>query len=107
MVSKVRAFGLFGGAIAALAALAVLETGGAIDEDEIRSLVKLPDRGVGTRPRPSSHPTPASGLVASGLSHRTPPPMVYLQDRPDIQAAYDAEAQPGDFVTPPAVSVEH
>lgn len=43
----------------------------------------------------------------SGLSHMVPPEPELLRGAPSRQATYDAEAEPGDFVTPPNVSVEH
>lgn len=49
----------------------------------------------------------ASQLGPSGLSHASPPPPEVLRDYSHAQSVYDQEAKPGDFVTPPAVSVEH
>ena len=50
------------------------------------------------------HPSPAP---VSGLGHARPPDPATLRDAPERQAAYDAEAKPGEFVTPPNVSIEH
>lgn len=41
------------------------------------------------------------------LSHRAPPPPAALANNPTAQSVYDAGAAPGDFVTPPSVSIEH
>jgi hypothetical protein len=49
----------------------------------------------------------ASKLGPSGLSHDKPPPLEALRDYSHAQSVYDQEAKPGDFVTPPAVSIEH
>lgn len=49
----------------------------------------------------------APKLGPSGLSHDTPPPLEALRDYSRAQSVYDQEAKPGDFVTPPAVSIEH
>jgi hypothetical protein len=46
-------------------------------------------------------------LGPSGLPHDRPPPLEALRDYSHAQSVYDQEAKPGDFVTPPAVSVEH
>lgn len=46
-------------------------------------------------------------LGPSGISHDTPPPLEVLRDYSHAQSVYDQEAKPGDFVTPPAVSVAH
>ena len=51
--------------------------------------------------------TRAPKLGRSGLSHATPPPLEVLRDYSHAQSVYDQEAKPGDFVTPPAVSIEH
>ena len=51
--------------------------------------------------------TRAPKLGPSGLSHETPPPLEALRDYSHAQSVYDQEAKPGDFVTPPAVSVAH
>lgn len=39
------------------------------------------------------------------LSNATPPELETLAGRPDLQEAYDANARPGQFVTPPAISM--
>lgn len=49
----------------------------------------------------------ASPSPRSGLSHARAPTSEALRDAPERQAAYDAEARPGEFVTPPNVSIEH
>ena len=52
------------------------------------------------------HVTP-SPAPRSGLGHAQPPDPEALRDAPGRQATYDAEAKPGEFVTPPHVSIEH
>lgn len=54
--------------------------------------------------KPHIHPSPAPAL---GLGHEQAPDPETLRDAPHRQAVYDAEAQPGEFVTPPNVSIEH
>ena len=49
----------------------------------------------------------ASPVPSSGLGHSRPPDPEALRDAPGRQATYDAEAKPGEFVTPPSVSIEH
>jgi len=49
----------------------------------------------------------ASAAPSSGLGHARPPDPAALREAPARQAAYDAEARPGEFVTPPNVSIEH
>lgn len=49
----------------------------------------------------------SSPAPASGLGHAQPPNPETLRDAPGRQAVYDAEAKPGEFVTPPNVSIEH
>lgn len=49
----------------------------------------------------------ASPVPSSGLGHSRPPDPEALRDAPQRQAVYDAEAKPGEFVTPPSVSIEH
>lgn len=51
--------------------------------------------------------TRSTGEPVSGLSHSEAPELGSLRDAPSRQAAYDAEARSGEFVTPPQVSVEH
>jgi hypothetical protein len=41
------------------------------------------------------------------ITHDEPPDPEMLRNAPAAQAYYDATAQPGDFVTPPTVSIEH
>jgi hypothetical protein len=41
------------------------------------------------------------------MSHARAPNPGSLRNAPGRQAAYDAEAKPGEFVTPPNVSIEH
>lgn len=48
-----------------------------------------------------------SPVPSSGLGHAQPPDPETLRDAPGRQAVYDAEAKPGEFVTPPNVSIEH
>ena len=50
-------------------------------------------------------PSTTSGLAR--LSHRVAPNPEALANDARAQAAYDAAAQPGDFVTPPQVSIAH
>lgn len=49
----------------------------------------------------------STGVPRSNLSHAVAPTPSDLSDAPSRQAIYDAEANPGDFVTPPNVSVGH
>ena len=53
---------------------------------------------------PTVFPT---GAQSSGLRHEEPPDPEVLRNAPRRQAIFDAEAKPGEFVTPPIVSVEH
>jgi len=74
------------------------------------------DRTIGTVQLPAAAPspplspnlaTPTLEIGAAGLSHKQPPPLEQLRDYRQRQAIYDQEAKSGDFVTPPAVSIEH
>lgn len=62
---------------------------------------------------PTSSPEgPAFGILSSpapvsGLGHAQAPDPEALRNAPTRQATYDAEARPGEFVTPPNVSIEH
>jgi hypothetical protein len=49
----------------------------------------------------------SSPAPVSGLGHAQAPDPEALRDAPARQATYDAEAKPGEFVTPPNVSIEH
>ena len=49
----------------------------------------------------------ATGVPQSYLSHTLSPDADVLRNAPDRQAIYDAEAIPGQFVTPPNVSEAH
>lgn len=50
-------------------------------------------------------PSPES-INAQALPHDRPPDLEALSTS-NTQAAYDAAAQPGEFVTPPAISLPH
>ena len=63
----------------------------------------LPPETVTALSRPSAADTAASDLRSS----RQPPPPDALAGNAELQAAYDASAKPGEFVTPPQVSVPH
>lgn len=72
--------------------------------------VETPVRLSDTRPAelaPLAAPTPLGDRGGTLLSHREPPPASALANDPARQAAYDAEAKPGEFVTPPNISIEH
>ena len=58
-------------------------------------------------PPPTPRATSPADLAASLRAQSGPPSPELLRDSPQAQAAYDASAQPGDYVTPPSVSVEH
>ena len=62
-----------------------------------------PNDRTAPEPRVTSPATLAATLRAS----RSAPSPELLRNNPQAQAAYDASARPGDFVTPPSVSVEH
>jgi hypothetical protein len=48
-----------------------------------------------------------SRLTISDLpSNEKPPDPKILKDRPDLQHAFDDNAKPGEFVTPPSVSID-
>lgn len=67
-------------------------------------------RHVTLPPAAATHAAPgvaASPVPSSGLGHAQPPDPEALRDAPHRQAVYDAEARPGEFVTPPNVSIEH
>jgi hypothetical protein len=55
----------------------------------------------------STPATPAAALDPQLHSHAKPPPPAALADNVAAQATYDAQATPGDFVTPPSVSIAH
>jgi hypothetical protein len=65
--------------------------------------VKLP---VGDRFSPERAILPTSDAQSSTRHDIAPAPDRFL-GAPHRQAIYDAEAKPGEFVTPPNVSVEH
>ena len=56
---------------------------------------------------PAAPTVVASPALSSGLGHARPPDPEALREAPARQAAYDAEARPGEFVTPPNVSIAH
>lgn len=58
-------------------------------------------------PVPQPVATSPASLAATLRASEAPPSPDLLRDNPQAQAAYDASAQPGDYVTPPSVSVEH
>lgn len=71
------------------------------------SPVALPHAALGSHPVVAPFATPSPALGRSGLPHDRPPDPAQLRDYRQAQAVYDAEAKPGDFVTPPSVSVAH
>lgn len=93
-------------AVAGLAVLAGLAAWGLRPGPDAASQahsVTLPRAaGASTAPAVAASPPPASGL-----GHGRPPDPEALRDAPHRQAVYDAEAKPGEFVTPPSVSIEH
>ena len=95
-----------GAALLALGVLAagtvwLLSSGGAADEQA--GLASTWDLSH-SAPVPGDASLTAKSLPPSGLSHSAPPPLEELRGNPARQDAYDAEAQPGEFVTPPAVA---
>lgn len=66
-------------------------------------LTKMPSAFSAPNPQPTSSAQLASTLRAQAR----PPSPDLLRENPQTQAAYDASARPGDYVTPPSVSVEH
>jgi hypothetical protein len=98
-----RAAVLFGGGLLVVAALAGLgwRPGGPAPRPV--SAVQLPST-VAVYPQGVVHASPAP---ATGMSHARAPNPGSLRNAPGRQAAYDAEAKPGEFVTPPNVSIEH
>jgi hypothetical protein len=61
-------------------------------------------------PRASIPQSPAlqpGQVPVAAIPHTTAPDPRVLASDPARQAAYDAGAQPGEFVTPPTVSIEH
>jgi hypothetical protein len=69
-----------------------------------------PAAAVTLQARPVTGTVPtvfSTGVQTSGLGHEEPPDPQALRNAPNRQAVYDAEAKPGQFVTPPNVSVEH
>lgn len=69
--------------------------------------VALPAAGLADETLPAPRSTSSAQLAATLRAHDRPPSPELLRDNPQAQAAYDASAQSGDFVTPPSVSVEH
>ena len=97
---------------------AVVWAGGAGLAGALMALAWPPSGSTGRAPStvqlPGSRATAATPLAIraspapmSGLGHDGPPDPEALRNAPARQAAYDAEAKPGEFVTPPNVSVEH
>lgn len=58
-------------------------------------------------PLPVSRATPSPSVGGSGLRHDIAPDPRAFRDYGHLQTVYDQEAKPGEFVTPPRVSVEH
>ena len=79
--------------------------------DENQTATHRADVELTTTPSAFSAPAPqatSSTQLASTLrAQPRPPSPELLRDNREAQAAYDASAQPGDFVIPPSVSVEH
>lgn len=67
----------------------------------------LPAAPMAGVPLPAPRPTAQAALAATLRASRSAPSPELLRDAPQAQTAYDASAAPGDFVTPPSVSVEH
>lgn len=55
----------------------------------------------------SSPQASAVALSPVQLTNTMPPAVAALANNPATQAEYDARAAPGEFVTPPSVSIEH
>lgn len=106
MLRSGRSLGI---AFAAVGLLAIMALQITIDPPARRTegIVTLPAfsplDGSGPAPRATSAAQAALTLRGSG----SPPVPETLRDSPAVQAAYDVSARPGDFVTPPSVSVEH
>lgn len=97
---NLRAIGA-GGALALAAALAWFAAPSGSIRDEAGPII-LPEPAAQAPPAAVA----ASPEPTSGLNHAAPPAHETLRDAPARQALYDAEAQPGEFVTPPNVSIE-
>lgn len=69
--------------------------------------VALPAANFGDGAAPIPLATSPAALAATLRAQDSPPSPELLRDNRVGQAAYDASARPGDFVTPPSVSVEH
>ncbi len=99
--------------VIALAALLIVIAGavtmgsnGNLEPRSAKQFVQLSGSAEsGEAPDPPVDDAPKLG--ASGISHATPPPLDALRDYSHAQSVYDQEAKPGDFVTPPAISIEH
>lgn len=60
-----------------------------------------------TQVPPADAPGSHAIAAADALSNAVPPPEEALRGDPQLQSAYDQQAQVGEFVTPPSVSIEH
>lgn len=98
MMRTALAFGLLAGVLLAIWALRPVAR-----EERSAAAVTLQARPVAAT-EPTVFPT---GVQTSKLGHEEPPDPEVLRNAPHRQAIYDAEARPGDFVTPPNVSIEH
>lgn len=93
--------GVLGGAVAVVWLMTLAD-----EPVQLTDPVVLPATSQGTSsPQPVA--TSPATLGATLRASETPPSPDLLRDNPQAQAAYDASAKPGDFVTPPSVSVEH
>lgn len=91
---------------AAGAAVLFLMTRENIPASQTARLVQLPQR-ESPGSTPVARLTTAARIGPASLSHRVAPEPAVLAGDALAQAQYDAEAQAGDFVTPPSVSIEH
>ncbi|MDP3676354.1 MAG: hypothetical protein Q8R44_14875, partial [Novosphingobium sp.] len=104
-----RGKSLVGWAGLAAAAAGALAWWSAQSEDSVLSdtAVTLTVNSTANSPAPHPLPTRPATLSATLRAQAGPPSPEPLRDNPQAQAAYDASAKPGDYVTPPSVSVEH
>lgn len=103
-----RKFVLFSGLIVFGLAAALLQIGGdAMPESgESETLVSLPGT-IPSSDQEGVRPTPTPATGRSGLRHDVAPDPALFREYRQLQTVYDQEAKPGEFVTPPSVSVEH
>jgi hypothetical protein len=104
---RTRALWIAGAVALAVAALALWPQAPSVADGSSPGVVSLEpdDRAAGNAALPA--PTSAASVAATLRQMGSPPPPDRLRNNPQAQAAYDASAKPGDYVTPPNVSIEH